>query len=214
MGKLFNIKHAHPYTLNNEQLEHVFSEKDLGVIIDSELSFEEHLSEKIMKANKIVGLIRRSFSFLSPGSFLKLYMSLVRPNLEYAQVVWSPKLRKYVHMLENVQRRATRLIDGYRNLTYEERLRKLGLPTLEYRRLANDMIEVYKHLHVYDESTVCDKLTLRSRPNRKHDYQLLPNFARDGARGVQSKSFYYRCISSWNALPRDVVDSATVDIFN
>ena len=67
----------------------MFEGKDLGVIIDSELSFSEHNSSKVRIANAIVGLIRRSFSFLDGTSFKKLYTTFVRP-LEYAQSVWSP----------------------------------------------------------------------------------------------------------------------------
>ena len=63
----------------------MIEEKDLGVIIDSELSFTEHISSKVRIANAIVGLIRHSFSFLDGTSFKKLYTAFVRPYLEYAQ---------------------------------------------------------------------------------------------------------------------------------
>ena len=213
LGKFGNIKHAHLYVLGDEELEHVFTEKDLGVVIDSELTFAEHISEKVMKANRIAGLIRRSFSYLSPRLFRQLFTTFVRPHLEYAQAVWSPKLRKHVNLIERVQRRATKFIDGFKDLGYQERLRRLHLPTLEYRRTVCDMAEVYKHLNFYDRLTIPDKFVLRTRPNRKHDLQLLPNFANDGVRGAQSKSFYYRCVSTWNNLPRTVVNSPTINIF-
>ena len=61
IGKFDNIKHAHPYQLNGSQLEHVSTEKDLGILIDSDLSFEEHISKQVNKANSMVGLIRRGF---------------------------------------------------------------------------------------------------------------------------------------------------------
>jgi len=213
LGKFGNIKHAHPYALGERELEHVFIEKDLGVVFDSELTFEEHISEKVTKANTIAGLIRRSFSYLSPRLFRQLFTAFVRPHLEYAQAVWSPKLRKYVNLIEKVQKRATRFIDGFKDLAYEERLRRLDLPTLEYRRTLCDMIEVYKHINFYDRRTIPDKLVLRTRPNRKHNLQILPNFANDGVRGIQSRSFYYRCVSTWNDLPRTVVNSPNVNIF-
>ena len=92
-------------------MEHVFEEKDLGVTIDSQLTFEEHIAAKVRVANAMVGLIRRSFSYLSCYLFRKLYLALVRPHLEYAQVVWSPHSKKLINMLENVQIRATKLVD-------------------------------------------------------------------------------------------------------
>ena len=117
LGKLYKIQHTHRYTLYDDELEHVFEEKDLGVIVDMNLSFEEHMSSKISKANVIMGLIRRTFSYLDPITFRKLYISFVRPHLEYAQPVWSPHLRKHIKMLETVQIRATKLVDGFSNRT-------------------------------------------------------------------------------------------------
>ena len=75
----------------------------LGVIIDSELNFEKHMPMKIKKANSIVGLIRRSFTFLDSKLCKKLYITFVRPHIEYAQVVWAPHLIKYMNLIENVQ---------------------------------------------------------------------------------------------------------------
>ena len=63
---------------------------------------------------------------------------------------WNPNLRKYVDMLEKIQRRATKLIPGLRDLTYEERLNECGLTTLETRRLRGDQIEVFETLNGYE----------------------------------------------------------------
>ena len=92
LGKFDNIKHAHSYKFGNKVLDHVFSEKDLGVIFDSDLSFEEHIFNQVKKANPMVGLIKRSFFHLTPDLFRQLYITFVRPHLEYAQVIWSPKI--------------------------------------------------------------------------------------------------------------------------
>lgn len=213
LGKHQNIVYAHPYLLNNQQLDHVFEEKDLGVILDSNLRFEEHIATKVKKANSIVGLIRRSFSYLD-GKLLKtLFTSFVRPHLEYAQAVWAPHLKKNINSIENVQRRATKLADGFKNLSHLERLKKLELPTLVYRRLRNDMIEIYKHFHVYDRSTLSSAFRHQTRTSRRHNYQLVPRISRDGIRGLQRNSFYFRTIKQWNELPAEVVDSPSTDMF-
>ena len=94
LGKFWNIIHAHPYAIGGSLLEHVDQEKDLGVLIDSELTFEEHIFSKMKKANSIVGLISRSFEYPSPEMFRTLYIAFVRPHLEYAQAVWCPRLIK------------------------------------------------------------------------------------------------------------------------
>ena len=100
IGKLENICHTERYQIRNKELEHVFEEKDLGVYIDFDLNFEEHMASKIKKANQFVGLIRRSFSYLDGRSFVKLYTALARPHLEYAQCVWSPNLKRHQDNLE------------------------------------------------------------------------------------------------------------------
>ena len=129
LGKIENTVHTHRYSICGREMEHVGEEKDLGVVIDSELSFDEHISAKVNKANAMVGLIRRAFSYLDPKMFLKLYTAFVRPHLEYAVAVWSPHLVKHIDLVEKVQMRATKLIDGFGKLTYQERLEKLKLST-------------------------------------------------------------------------------------
>ena len=81
--------------------------------------------------------------FLDEETFVPLYKALVRSHFDYAMTVWSPHLVKYRNAIEGVQRRATKMIPTLKNLAYPERLKKLKLPTLAYRR-TRDMIEVYK----------------------------------------------------------------------
>lgn len=213
IGKLENIIYANRYSLNDHELEHVFEEKDLGVIIDSELKFEEHIADKVKKANSLVGIIRRSFSYLDGELFKTLFTSFVRPHLEYNQAVWSPHLKKHRNIIENVQRRATKLVDGFYNFSYQERLQKLNLTTLAYRRSRGDMIETYKHIHDYDKNTLSNNFQLQTRPSRKHDYQLTARVPKDGVRGIQTNSFYFRIIEVWNKLPKNVVNSKNIHAF-
>ena len=117
----------------------LFGNLFLGVIIDMDLTFEEHMATKIGKANGIIGLIRRTFSYLDGDTFKKLYTSFVRPLLEYANSVWSPHLRKHIKMLESVQIRVTKLVDGMKSMSYTERLQALNLPTHSY---TEDNVEI------------------------------------------------------------------------
>ena len=213
MGKFENIVHTQRYTLYGDELDHVFEEKDLGVIIDMELTFEEHIATKVKKANGIMGLIRRSFSFLDGETFKKLYTSFVRPHLEYANPVWSPHLRKHIRLLESVQERATKLVDGIKNLDYTERLKKLDLPTLQHRRQRGDMIQVWNHFNTYDRSTLSPRFRPIPRVSRKHPFQLTRNKAKDGTLGVQSNSFYFRVANEWNELDHKVVESQNINTF-
>jgi len=126
-------------------------EKDLGILIDNELSFTEHINMVTKKANGIMAVIRRSFICIDYKCFNLLYKSLVRPHLEYGVTAWFPYKMKDIEAVEKVQKRATKQVKQLKHLHYSERLTRLNLPTLRYRRHRGDMIEVYKILHkIYD----------------------------------------------------------------
>ena len=94
-------------------MEYVDSEKDIGVVIDNKLTFNQHISEKINKANLIMGVLHRTMEYMDCTTFKLLYTALVRPHLEYANQVWFPYLKKHIEAIENVQRRASKQIPGY-----------------------------------------------------------------------------------------------------
>ena len=213
LGKMENILHSHRYSICDMEMEHVFEERDLGVIVDSDMSFEEHILKKVAVANAMVGLIRRTFSYLDPKMFSKLFTAFVRPHLEYAQAVWSPHTMKHIDLIENVQIRATKLVDGFKNLTYKERLEKLNLQTLAYRRLRGDIIEIYKHFNRYDREILPHSINPRARPSRQHKFQLHEVNPADGERGVQSNFLYQRISRTWNELPSSVVEADNIDTF-
>ena len=126
---------SHQYLLLNQNVAKVNEEKDIGVLIDSELTFENHISEKVNKANSIFAVLRRTFKYMSTETFLPLYKTLVRTHLDYASSVWSPyKKKKVTDKIEGVQRRVTKQLPGLKDLSYPERL-KNGLPTLAYKRI-------------------------------------------------------------------------------
>ena len=156
---------ACPYSMEGKQLERSEEEKDLGVVIDTNLNFDKHISSKINKANSIAGLIRRSFEYLDAPMFKMLFTALVRPHLEYAQSVWSPYLKKHIEAIEKVQRRAFKKVPDLTNMTYEDRLRELKLPTLCYRRYRGDMIEIFKITHGFYDNLVTENF-LNLRENK------------------------------------------------
>ena len=111
------------------------------------MKFSKHIEGQVNKANKRLGLIRRSFEFLEAEAMKQLFVAVVRPNLEFLNVVWSPKLEKDKNLVGIVQRRATRILPGLKGKSYEEILKIIKLPSLSYRRLRGDLIEAYKYTH-------------------------------------------------------------------
>ena len=119
-------------------------------------------------------LIRRTMEYKDEENFHLLYTALVRPHLQCANAVWSPYLKKHITATANVQRRATRLVLGLSKLSYEERLQRLRLPTLSYRRYRGDMIEVFKITHrLYDGYVTAGFLQeQKDSKTRGHKYSL------------------------------------------
>ena len=122
-------------------IEYVNCIKDIGVTIDSTLTFDQHINIKINVANKILGIIRRSYRFLNSEIFLPLYKCMVRSYFDYAVCVWDPYRIKHIKDIEDVKKRATRLIPEIKNVTYPERLKKLNLPTLAFRRIRGQFLK-------------------------------------------------------------------------
>ncbi len=204
------------YYLDDVQLEHSTCEKDLGIFVDNKLKFDTHIGTKVNKANKILGAIRRAFSYLDKNNFLRLYTSLVRPHLEYGNPVWSPQYTKDIITIENVQRRATKMIPDIRDKPYQDRLKYLNLPTLAYRRTRGDMVETYKILNNKYDNRVSDILCLHSSITdnqqrvRGHSKKL---YKRKHNNNKRKHYFGYRVVSPWNSLPESVVSAPSTKAF-
>ena len=203
------------YTMKKDQeeipIEKVVSEKDLGVIVDNTLTFSKHISSKIKTANRNLGIIFRTFTYLDKDIFMNLFKSLVRTHLEYASPVGSPVFKKDRIAIENVQRRATKLVRCILHLPYSERLRALGLPSLEYRRERADVIQVYKILHNIDKVDKNKLFTLSGyTATRGHSLKL---FKRRSRLKIRANSFSNRVVDVWNSLPEQVVQAPSLYCF-
>merc|ERR1712035_134475 len=128
------------YTMGNNIIEKTNEEKDLGVNIMDNLSPEKHVNRITAETYNLLRNIKVAFTYVDEEMIKKLVIALIRPRLEYVAAVWSPSTKKHIRKLEKIQRAATKLPPSLRELTYEERLRILGLTTLEQRRERGDLI--------------------------------------------------------------------------
>ena len=141
----------HKYSLSGKPLKESESEKDVGVFIQENGKFNEQCREVAKKYNQIIGQVRRSFSNKSATTMLNIYNTYILPHITYGASVWQPHLKKDIAILESIQRRFTRMIDGMATLSYEERLEALGLPTLHTRGRKNDLIQAYRIMNDIDK---------------------------------------------------------------
>ena len=200
------------YTMGGQALESSKQEKDLGVLIEDNLKPSAQCAKAASKANQVLGQLLRGCTWRDPANLTSLYKVYVRPHLEYANQIWSPYKVKDIESIENVQRRATKLVPSLRDLPYEDRLRKLDLPTLAYRRSRGDMIEVFKIMGGIYDSDVCGDIFEKREESttRGHSEKI---YKRRVRLNVRKYSFCERVVDVWNSLHGCVVSSRSVGEF-
>ena len=204
--KVLSVGRGNPhnkYTLNQEELVGSEYEKDLGVIVDSDLRLRKQCIEARNKANRVLGFIFRSVKSRSSDVILKLYLALVRPHLDYAVQFWSPHYRKDIGLLESVQRRMTKRIQGMRDIPYERRLRMLNLHSLERRRLRRDLIEVFKRCRGYNKVDISKILRISNQDRtRNNGFKIEKSRYK---KEIGKNWFSNRVVDEWNKLSRLVL---------
>ncbi|KFO80099.1 hypothetical protein N303_13865, partial [Cuculus canorus] len=199
------------YTEGNDMIESSPAEKDLGVLVDEKLNTCWQCALAVQKANSILGCIKRSVASRVRERILPLYSSLVRPHLEYCVQFWNPQHKKDMELLEQVQRKATKMIVGLEHLPYEDSLRELGLFSLEERRLRGDLIVTFQYLKgAYRKAGEGPFIKPCGDRTRGNGCKLeRGRFRLD----IRKNFFTRRVVRHWKRLPREVVDAPSLEVF-
>ena len=212
-----NVRHN--YTMGGHApagivLENVKYEKDVGVIISEDLKPSLQCSTAAKKENAILGRMARSFSYRDKVVWVRLYKTYVRPHLEYAVQSWSPWTMADIKLLEDVQKRAVKMISGLISKNYSERLKELSMTTLEDRRIRGDIIQTWKILHGHDkvnENLWFQRLAaiaVRETRATASPYNLVQRTVNTELR---RKMFSYRVVRPWNSLPNNIKAATSVN---
>jgi len=197
-------------TLGDEGIESSPAKKDLGVLVDDKQDMSHQCVLAAQKANQILGCITRSVASRSREGILPLCSVLVRPHLEYCVQLWSPQHKQGMELLEQVRRRATKMIQELEHLSCEERLRELGLFSLEKRRLRGDLRAALQYLK--GPTGRMGKIFAAGPVAIGQGVMVLTERGRFRL-DTRKKFFAMRVVKHRHRLPREVVDAPSLETF-
>lgn len=193
------------YTIADHELSRESSVRDLGVTIETNLSWNKHIQSSVAKANRTMGCVKRAVGYHVEEKVKKqLYCSLVRPQLEYCSPLWNGTTRKNTFHVERLQRSATRFMVGYEDLNYQERLTRTSLLPLSYRRDIADLVHLFKCIHGDIDIdnlpvTMAENSVRHTRQSTASMKLTAPRFRTESF----GRSYFNRTVTSWNKLPED-----------
>lgn len=207
---------SHVFTIENKVIPNIPSVKDLGIHITENLKWELHVNKIASAGFQRSYQVLKSFNSSNIWTLLKAYTTFIRPTLEYATTIWSPYFEKDKTTIEKVQKFFTRKVFQRCNISYSsyaDRLYKLNIKSLEYRRLEFDLFMFYKIIYgVVDvEKTIFFTIRNLKYNTRSHDLCVRPKLSNKNL--LEHNFFVNRCAPVWNALPADIVKSSSYNIF-
>lgn len=201
------------YSISGIQLSLCDRVSDLGILLDSKLTFVPHIENIISKANQRCGIFFRGFVSRNYNIVAKIFLTYIRPILEFNSHIWSPTAKYLIEKIERVQRQFTKRIPSLQHQSYRERLLALKLEPLELRRIRADLIMYYKiinNLTCIAPSTVFDFHTdVRPLRNNKPFRIVKPiNLPQR-----LTQSFFTRAVDIWNTLPITITSATSLSSF-
>ena len=209
----FNAQWVHYSTPSGQYLTPASSVKDLGVHLSPDMEWSLQVTIAAQNANKMANWVLSVFSDRSKDVLLTLYKSIVRSRLEYSCPVWNLSSMQDIKKLESTQRAFTRYISGCQGLSYWDRLKKLGLMSLQRRR------ERYVILHMWKiwQGAVPNDLDIQFYDHTRLGTRCkIPAIKRNSttlSRSIYDHSFAVRGTKLWNAIPKNIKCAPSFEVF-
>ena len=192
-------------TPNNSTIKAKSLDRDLGVQLSSDYSWTPHINILVDAARRVTPWVLSVFSNRSSVTMLTLYKSLIRSRMEYCCPLWNPRLIKDIQQLESVQRTFTSKFQNCKHLDYHERLKHLGLFSLQRRRERYIIIHyMWKVLHELSPNDLNITFGESGRLGIKAELPALPKLCKESAKSVYDSSFVVMGPRLWNAIPENV----------
>ena len=198
------------YSVSGEEINELSSVRDLGLQVQTNLRFGEHVSIITRRAFSQSRNIRMSFKHHDCRFLISLFKTYIRPLVESNISAFSPITIDSIDKIESVQRRYTKYLPGLGSKSYRERLFVLDLVTLEERRIAIDLVFMFKMLHGKIHLDFTRFFVFANPRCRGHRYKVIGRTYRKTASGY---FFVHRMANIWNDLPDEFFDSSSVDTF-
>ena len=199
-----------PLYIGNHLLDCKDSCRDLGILIDTQLKFHSHISLVSAKAAGMSSTLLRGTLCRSPEFMREIFITHIRPLLEFSSSVWNSGYVMDLCLLESVQRRWTKQIDGLSDLDYFDRLKSLSLFSVWGRLFRADLVLVWKILHGHIPSLSHLLPLANNHRTRGHPLKLLVNRTNTE---VRRRFFTNRIVNSWNCLSHSTVTAPSLQTF-
>ena len=217
------------YEINGTLIDYVRSQKDLGILVNTNLTWGPHYDMLIMQASSKLGLLRRTCHFTADiRQKRSFYLAIVRSIFEHCSTIWSPKYASHLSKFEANQRRAIKWINGepfssYSDEKYALELRKLTILPMKLKFIYNDLILFYKIIHKMvpiefpDHITVCKpegkRLTRQSAAIHDHSDVTTYRSSSTPSSDALKHSYFFRTMLRWNSMPVDIRQSDGLPLF-
>ena len=201
------------YTMSNEILDYAETQKDLGIVIHNRFKWNDHCTSILAQATNKFNLLRRTCHFVKNSHKRRtLYLTLVRSLFEHGSVIWAPQFVTIVNKFESLQKKCIKWIRteqfiSYSTSEYIDALKELDILPMQQKFIYTDIVTFHKIVHklipiAMPDSIINNSSRTRATANDDLNFMVNPNVRIN--KTVLSNDFFFRCLSFWNWLPREI----------